>query len=181
LAYSSISHAGYALLGVVAGTPAGVAATQSYLLAYAFMTLGAFAVVAGLGPKGESLSGYEGLAAERPGLAALLLVLLLSLTGIPPTAGFAAKFLVFGAALDAGYAALAVLGVACSVVSAFFYLRIAVLMYMSPAKGEAPARLPLPAAAAVAFAAAATLLGGVLPEGLTAQPAEPVEIHRMAP
>ena len=126
------------------------------------------AVVIGLGEKGETLEGYEGLAARRPWTAALMLVFLLSLTGIPPTAGFAAKFLVFSSALRAGHWALAVLGVLCSVVSAFFYLRVAVLMYMKPPRGEEPQAFPAPVMAVIVLAAAAVLLAGVLPEALTA-------------
>ena len=125
LAYSSIAHAGYALLGLIAGTPEGVSATMTYAFFYVFMTLGAFGVVIALGERGENLDGYQGLAAQRPGTAALMLLFLLSLTGIPPTAGFAAKFVVILSAVRAGHIALAVLAVACSVVSAFIYMRVA--------------------------------------------------------
>src|SRR5207247_2387306 len=91
LAYSSIAHAGYALLGLIPGTPSGASATMTYAFVYAFMTLGAFGVVIGLGERGEDLAGYKGLASTAPGTAALMFLFLLSLTGIPPTAGFAAK------------------------------------------------------------------------------------------
>ena len=98
---------------------------MTYVFFYVFMTLGAFGVVIALGERGESLDGYQGLAAQRPGTAALMLLFLLSLTGIPPTAGFVAKFVVILSAVRAGHVALAVLAVACSVVSAFVYMRVA--------------------------------------------------------
>jgi len=163
LAYSSISHAGYALLGLISGTPEGASATMTYAFVYAFMTLGAFGVVIGLGERGESLAGYHGLAATSPVIAGLMFLFLLSLTGIPPTAGFAAKFGVILSAVRAGHIALAVLAVACSVVSAFFYLRIAVLMYMTEPQGLAPGRFPAAVSAALAVAAFVTVIGGIFP------------------
>lgn len=166
LAYSSIAHAGYALLGLIAGTPEGVSATMTYAFFYVFMTLGTFGVVIALAERGENLDGYRGLAAQRPGTAVLMLFFLMSLTGIPPTAGFAAKFVVILSAVRAGYVALAVLAVACSVVSAFFYMRVAVLMYMSEPQEPAPSRLPVAVFAALAVAALVTLIGGISPGSL---------------
>jgi len=166
LAYSSIAHAGYALLGLISGTPEGASATMTYAFFYAFMTLGAFGVVAGLGERGETLDGYRGLGTQRPGTALLMLLFLMSLTGIPPTAGFAAKFLVILSVLRAGHIALAVLAVACSVVSAFFYMRVAVLMYMNAPQDPAPSRIPTAVFAAVATAALVTLIGGISPGSL---------------
>jgi NADH-quinone oxidoreductase subunit N len=163
LAYSSIAHAGYALLGLIPGTPEGVSTTMTYAFVYSFMTLGAFGVVIGLGERGENLAGYHGLAATSPVTAGLMFLFLLSLTGIPPTAGFAAKFAVILSAVRAGYIALAVLAVACSVVSAFFYLRVVVLMYMTEPEGLAPGRFPAAVSAALAVAAFVTVLGGILP------------------
>ncbi len=168
LAYSSIAHAGYALLGLVAGTPSGVSTTMTYAFAYAFMTLGAFGVVIGLGPRGEDLSGFQGLATTAPGTAALMFVFLLSLTGIPPTAGFTAKFGVILSAVRTDHALLAVLAVVCSVVSAFFYLRVAVLMYMAEPQGSPPGSLPAPVSAALAVAALVTIVGGILPGAFAA-------------
>ena len=166
LAYSSITHAGYALLGLIAGTPEGVSATMTYAFFYVFMTLGAFGVVVALGERGETLDGFQGLAVQRPGIAIVMLIFLMSLTGIPPTAGFTAKFVVILSAVRAGHVGLAVLAVACSVVSAFFYLRIAVLMYMNGPQEPAPARLPVAVFAALAVAALVTLFGGILPGSL---------------
>ena len=163
LAYSSIAHAGYALLGLIAGTPAGTSATTTYAFFYVFMTLGTFGVVIALGERGETLDGYKGLAAQRPGTALLMLLFLMSLTGIPPTAGFAAKFVVILSAVGAGYVPLAVLAVACSVVSAFFYMRVAVYMYMMEPQEPAPSRLPAAVFAALTVAALVTLIGGISP------------------
>ncbi len=168
LAYSSIAHAGYALLGLISGTPEGASATMTYAFVYAFMTLGAFGVVIGLGERGETLGGYQGLAFTSPVTAGMMLLFLLSLTGIPPTAGFAAKFGVILSAVRAGHVALAVLAVACSVVSAFFYLRVAVLMYMTQPQGPAPGRLPAAVFAVLAVAAAVIVVGGIFPDVFTA-------------
>jgi NADH-quinone oxidoreductase subunit N len=173
LAYSSISHAGYALLGLIAGTPDGAAATMTYAFLYAFMTLGAFGIVVALEKRGEDLASYHGLAKTNPGTAALLFLFLLSLTGIPPTAGFVAKFAVILAAVGQGHVGLAVLAVLCSVVSAFFYLRIAVHMYMTEPSGEAPGRFPAAISAALVVAAVVTIIGGVFPAALAAWTAPP--------
>lgn len=171
LAYSSIAHVGYALLGLVAATsdssrPEGVEATMIYAFFYVFMTLGAFGVVIALGERGERLDGYQGLAAGRPGAAALMLLFLLSLTGIPPTAGFAAKFVVILSVVRAGHTALAVLAVVCSVVTAYVYLRVAVFMYMKEPQEPAPSRFPLVVSTALAVAALVTMIGGVFPGSL---------------
>lgn len=167
LAYSSIAHAGYALLGLVPGTPEGASATMTYSFVYAFMTLGAFGVVIALGERGEDLVGYRGLAATAPVTAGLMFLFLLSLTGIPPTAGFAAKFAVILSAVRTGYIGLAVLAVLCSVVSAFFYLRVAVYMYMAEPQGVAPGRLPAAVSAALAVAAVVIIVGGIFPDAFT--------------
>ena len=166
LAYSSIAHVGYALLGLIAGTAEGASATMIYAFFYVFMTLGTFGVVIALGERGESLDGYRGLASQRPGTAALMLLFLLALTGIPPTSGFAAKFVVILSAVRAGHEGLAVLAVACSVVSAFVYMRVAVLMYMHDPQEPTPSAFPAAVAAALAVAALVTLIGGVFPGSL---------------
>ena len=167
LAYSSIAHAGYALLGFVSGTPAGASATMTYAFFYVFMTLGAFGVVIALGERGETLDGYQGLATQRRGTAALMLLFLLSLTGIPPTAGFTAKFVVILSVVSSGHLALAILAVVCSVISAFVYLRVAVLMYMKEPRDPAPSSFPVAVGAALAVAALVTVIGGILPGILT--------------
>ncbi len=167
LAYSSIAHAGYALLGLIASTPEGTSATMTYAFFYVFMTLGTFGVVIALGERGQTLDGYRGLARQRPGVAALMLLFLLSLTGIPPTAGFAAKFIVILSAVGSGYIALAVLALACSVISAFVYMRVAVLMYMREPEESAPKPFPVAVSAALALAALVTLIGGISPGSVT--------------
>ncbi len=166
LAYSSIAHAGYALLGLIAGTPEGISATMTYAFFYVFMTLGAFGVVIALGKRGETLDGYRGLAAQRPVTAALLLLFLMSLTGLPPTAGFVAKFVVILSAVRAGHLALAVLAVACSVVSAFVYMRVAVYMFMREPSQAEPSSYPLAVSAAITVAALVTIVGGIFPGSL---------------
>jgi NADH-quinone oxidoreductase subunit N len=181
LAYSSIAHAGYALLGFVSGTAAGTEATMTYAYFYVFMTLGAFGVVIALEDRGETLDGYQGLAVKRPKTAALMLLFLLSLTGIPPTAGFMAKFVVILSVVREGYYALAILAVLCSVITAFVYLRVAVLMYMKePVQTASPdpddaqsSHFPLAVSAALAVAALVTLIGGILPGILTSWAAAP--------
>src|SRR5215831_3738240 len=173
LAYSSIAHAGYALLGLIAGTPAGASATMTYAFFYVFMTLGTFGIVAALGKRGEQLEGYRGLAAQRPGTAMLMLLFLMSLTGIPPTAGFTAKFGVILSAVRAGHVALAVLAVACSVVSAFFYMRVVVFMYMSWPEEPEPLRLRPAIFAGLAVAALVTLIGGIAPGSLASWAVSP--------
>ncbi len=166
LAYSSIAHAGYAILGLIAGTPAGISATMTYAFFYVFMTLGAFGVVIALGERGATLDGYRGLAAQQPVAAALMLLFLLSLTGFPPTAGFVAKFVVILSAVRAGHIVLAVLAVACSVVSAFVYMRVAVYMFMREPQEPAPSRWPVAVSAALTVAALVTLIGGISPASL---------------
>jgi NADH-quinone oxidoreductase subunit N len=168
LAYSSIAHAGYVLLGLIPGTAEGASATMTYAFVYAFMTLGAFGVVVALGQRGEELGGYRGLAYTSPVTAALMFLFLLSLTGIPPTAGFVAKFAVILSAVRGGYVVLAVLAVICSVISAFFYLRVAVLMYMTEPEGSAPGRFPVAVSAALAVAAVVTIAGGIFPDAFAA-------------
>ena len=133
LAYSSVAHAGFILVGVTAASHAGIQATMFYLAVYPAMILGAFGVVmvvSGRGERGLTLSSYAGLARRSPLVAAVLALLLLSLAGIPPTAGFIAKVAVFTAAIQSGHWPLALVGVLASVVAAFFYLRVIVLMYM---------------------------------------------------
>ncbi len=166
LAYSSIAHAGYAILGLIAGTPAGISATMTYAFFYVFMTLGAFGVVIALGKRGATLDGYKGLAAQQPVAAALMLLFFLSLTGLPPTAGFVAKFVVILSAVRAGHMVLAVLAVACSVISAFVYMRVAVYMFMREPEEPAPSRWPVAVSAALAVAALVTLIGGISPASL---------------
>jgi len=136
LAYSSIAHAGYMLIGIIPGTQESMSAMMVYMLIYAFMNIGAFAIVILL-EKGEELSDYEGLSKSRPLVAALMLIFMFSLTGIPPTAGFIGKFNLFMAAIKAGYTWLVVIAVIFSAISAYYYLRVVMNMYMKEMKEEA--------------------------------------------
>jgi NADH-quinone oxidoreductase subunit N len=169
LAYSSIAHAGYVLIGVVAGTPRGISAMLIYLLIYAFMQLGAFAIIVMMRRRdvvGDELKDLSGLSFRHPFAAFAMLLFMLSLGGIPPTAGFMGKFWLFSAAIDAGYYGLAVIGVLNSAVSLYYYARIIVFMYLKKeAIGSEPTASPS-LAVALAVAIAATLLLGVYPRFL---------------
>jgi NADH-quinone oxidoreductase subunit N len=141
LAYSSISHAGYVLIGFATATPEAYTAVLFYLVVYAFMTLGAFSVVVALAHRGKDCDRFDdfaGLAQSRPGLAALMTLFMISLAGIPPTGGFYGKFALFGAAVKAGNVGLTILAVLTSVVSLYYYLRLPVVMYMREAGPDAP-------------------------------------------
>ena len=143
LAYSSIAHAGYLLIGFATGSIESYGAVLFYLLVYVFTNLGAFAVLVALSEAGHDCDSFDdlaGLARQRPGLAALLTIFALSLAGIPGTAGFVAKFVLFKAAVASGETVLAIIGVLGSVVSVYYYLRLPVVMYMTEAKSQAPRR-----------------------------------------
>jgi NADH-quinone oxidoreductase subunit N len=178
LAYSSIAHAGYALIGVVvAGQAAdpqtlslGVSSVMLYLVVYAFMTLGAFALVGMLrkgGLEGDDIEDFTGLAKRQPVTAFLMLIFMVSLAGIPPTAGFIGKFYLFLAAVNAGLAWLAVIGVLLAAVSAYYYLRVVMVMYMReplPSHGLAPTLATSPAISIVlACTVAGVILLGLFP------------------
>jgi len=166
LAYSSIAHAGYALLGIIAGNAEGLSAMMNYMMIYMFMNIGAFSVVIMLkseGFSGENLNDYEGLAKTHPLAAALMLVFMFALTGIPPTGGFVGKFYLFVSVINAGYTWLAVTAVAFSAISAYFYLRIVMLMYMKEPK-ETPSLSVSPSlAVSLAITTTMVILIGILP------------------
>ncbi|MCB0216580.1 MAG: NADH-quinone oxidoreductase subunit N [Caldilineae bacterium] len=163
LAFSAVAHAGYLLVAVVAGGPAGDGAALFYLLAYALMNLGAFGVLMAIGPVGPegrdatNLADLKGLARRHPGLALALAIFLLSLTGLPPMIGFLGKWYIFQAAVGSGYTWLAVAVMVNSVVSAFYYLRPIVLMTMAEAEPDLPA-ITVPTASAMAIAVSALLV-----------------------
>ncbi|MEO5365118.1 MAG: NADH-quinone oxidoreductase subunit NuoN [Magnetococcus sp. WYHC-3] len=168
LAYSSIGHVGYALLGFATGSPAGAQAVLVYLTIYIIMNLGAFTVMMvleGQG-KGEEIDDYKGLAARRPLLAAAMALFMFSMAGIPPLAGFMGKFYVFMAVVEAHMYVAAVLGVLFSAVGAFYYLRIIKLMYFDEAQQDF-AMVVTPVHVALLSVGSVTLLYlGVLPGGL---------------
>lgn len=168
LAYSSIAHAGYILVGVVAAGASsksgGVSAALFYLVAYAFMNFGAFGLILYLerdGSAGDKLDDFNGLVHRRPALAIFMIILLLSLGGIPPTAGFVGKFLLFKAAVDAGYFGLAVVLALTSVIALYYYYRIVLRMFL---KEEAPKETSVagwPLGVALAVTVAFTLAVGL--------------------
>ncbi len=166
LAYSSIAQAGYILVAAVAGE-VGAAAVLFYLLGYAFTNLGAFAVVLAWSRRGEGrlpFSDLAGLGFRRPWTAAALSLFLLSLTGMPLTVGFVGKLYLFGAAVQAGWTWLAIVAVLNSVVSAFYYLRLVVIMYMREAEMPlALQRAGLALGVALAVCAAGVILLGLVP------------------
>ena len=166
LAYSSIAHAGFILTGVIAANDRGVSGALFYLATYGVTVLGAFAVISILSGRGEQrvlLTDYRGLFYENPLLCAALTLFMFSLAGVPITAGFVGKLVVFGAAVEAGYAWLAVAGMLASAIAAFFYLRVLVVMYMQEPEEDRTAEQAGPlATGVVAFAAATTLIFGLL-------------------
>jgi NADH-quinone oxidoreductase subunit N len=167
LAYSSIAHGGYLLVALLASNDYGKGAVLFYLLTYAITNLGAFGVIAileGADSANDRVGDYAGLWYERPALATLMTIFLLSLGGFPPLAGFIAKWYVFAAAVKAGYNGLAIIGVLTSVVSVFFYLRIVVMMYMTPRESAAPVPLTPPMAGfALVVSAILVFYLGILP------------------
>jgi NADH-quinone oxidoreductase subunit N len=169
LAYSSIAHAGFVLVGVTAASQDGISASMFYLAAYAAMILGAFGVVMVVSRRGEERTGltaYAGLAERSPVLAALLALFLLSLAGIPPTAGFIAKVSVFSAAIRSGHWPLALIAVLASVIAAFFYIRVIVLMYMQPSEDAEPVPVGSLAGWGLVPPAVVTIVLGVFPSVL---------------
>jgi NADH-quinone oxidoreductase subunit N len=167
LAYSSIAHAGYVAVALAAASGRGVSAALFYLLAYSLMNLGAFAIVTMLGRSEDrfvNLTDFAGLAAKRPGLAAILSLFLLSLAGVPGTAGFAGKFFIFRAALENRLVWLAIIGVITTVVSFYYYLYVIVQMYMREPEDEfSDVRVPAAVKLALLVSAAGTLYLGILP------------------
>ncbi len=164
LAYSSIAHAGYLLMGIVANSADGSGAITFYVTSYVFMQLGAFVVVGVLERGNEQHLGiddYAGLAKRQPVLAFVMAVFMFSLAGIPPFAGFFGKYLLFVAAIESGFTWLAIVAVASSVISAYFYLGLVVKMYFTESHGEqAPSSLGT-AGLTLAFTTAASIVLGL--------------------
>ncbi|QXM24640.1 NADH-quinone oxidoreductase subunit NuoN [Elioraea tepida] len=165
MAYSSIGHVGYALIGLAAGDEAGIRGVLVYTAIYVVMNLGAFGCIVALRRDGvarERVEDFAGLARSAPLLALAMAVFMFSMAGIPPLAGFFGKLYVFVAAVNAGLWPLAVIGVLASVVSAFYYLRIVKVMYFDASEGAVDPR-PLALSLVVAATGAATALFAVLP------------------
>lgn len=168
LAYSSIAHAGYVLVAVTAHSEIGTAAAMFYLVSYAFMNIGAFAIVTHFARRGErflSIDDMAGLGYRQPAMAALFTIFLLSLIGVPLTGGFFAKFYVFKAALDANLTWLTILGLLNSAVAAYYYLKILVIMYMHEPTKSTEDLQPMGGGLRIALwvSAAATIILGVAP------------------
>lgn len=192
LAYSSIAHAGYALIGVVVASQVeasveaqtfGVSSVLLYLAVYSFMTMGAFGMIGMLrrgGLEGEDIQDFTGLAKRQPFMGFLMLIFMLSLAGIPPTAGFIGKFYLFLAAVDAGLTWLAVLAVLFSVVGAFYYLRIVMVMYMQDPQPDAGI-LPKVQLSPVMIVVFACALAGVFVLGLYPDPLVSLTTHAVSP
>ena len=167
LAYSSIAHAGYILIGVVAGTERGVAAAMVYLWVYIFMQLGAFAVVAMLRRQdvvGDELKDLSGLYLRKPFAAVAMLIFMLSLGGIPPTAGFMGKLWLFSAAIESGLVWLAVIFVVNSVISLYYYYRVIVFMWLKDETAGSVITINPAMATALVIAVVGSLLFGVYPQ-----------------
>ena len=166
LAYSSVAHAGFILIGLSAPGQLGMSAALFYLVSYAVMVLGAFGVVMLVSARGEdrtTIASYAGLAKRSPLLAGLMALFLFSLAGIPPTAGFIAKVRVFTVAIGAGHWELALIGVLASVVAAYFYLRVVTVMFMQEPADDAEPDPSLLPRLAIVIPAVATLVLGVFP------------------
>ena len=167
LAYSSIAHAGYALVGFAAGNGTGVSGILFYMLSYSFMNIGAFAIIILVAKKGETngnVADFAGLGFKRPLLALAMTLFLFSLAGVPPAAGFIGKFYLFSGAIQKGYIWLAVIGVLNSAASAYYYLRIMVYMYFKEATEEFEwIQVTAPVALALVIAVAGTLIPGIVP------------------
>ena len=166
-AYSSIAHVGFVLLGFVTNSPAGLKGVYVYLLVYAVMNLGAFALLISLrrhGISGEFIDDLRGLSKNHPVHAALFVVLLLSLAGMPPTAGFLAKYFIFVALIETGHITLAVIAAAYAAVSLYFYFRLVREMYLSDGEDAEPIAASLGIRISLAVTTAFTLLIGLFPE-----------------
>jgi NADH-quinone oxidoreductase subunit N len=170
LAYSSINHAGFVLIGIQAATEQGVQASLFYLGTYTFNMIGVFGVATVVGRRGDNaheLADYQGLAKRSPLLAFAFLVFLLAQAGVPPLSGFLAKFFAIGAAIDAGSFPLAVVGMVTAVISAFVYLRIVITMYGDDVEERAPTvTVPVGVRIAITIATVAIVVNGILPNGL---------------
>jgi NADH-quinone oxidoreductase subunit N len=169
LAYSSISHAGYIMLGIIAGGENGVKAVMVYMLAYAFMTLGAFLVIVAMRRKnllGEELDDVRGLMHKSPGYAIAMLIFLLALAGIPPTSGYIAKYYVFLALIGTQHYVLAAVAAAYVAVSTYYYFRIVKSMFVSEPGDDVAPSTSFGLQAALLVSSAITLAIGIYPEPL---------------
>ncbi len=166
LAYSSIAHAGYMMVGIVAGGEAGWSGVLFYMVAYAFMNLGAFAIVLFYGQKEDAhveIADYAGLGFRYPVLGAAMAIFLFSLAGFPPLAGFLAKFYIFSAAIKSGYIWLTIIGVLNSLISVFYYFRVTIVMYMKEPVVDVSLQYAFPIVVVLLLTLAGTIHMGLLP------------------
>jgi NADH-quinone oxidoreductase subunit N len=166
LAYSSIAHAGYMLIGVAAGTDFSVAGVLFYLMSYIVTNIGAFGIIALIeraDQSGTEIQDFHGLYRRHPMLAALMAMFMFSLIGLPPLAGFFGKYYIFVSAIENGYTWLTIVGVLASMVSVYYYLRIIVVMFFQERGDEAPVSIGASGVAAVLLSAAGVLAIGVFP------------------
>lgn len=169
LAYSAISHAGYILLGLIAGTAIGIQGVAIYIAVYTFMTLGAFLVVVAMRRKnliGEDIADFAGLMQKSPGYAVMMLIFLLSLAGIPPTAGFIGKYYIFLALIQTGKYGLAVFATLYSAVAVYYYFRIVRSMFLADAVDSGRLTESVGVRVSLAFTGLATLAIGIYPQPL---------------
>ncbi|MBI3556438.1 MAG: hypothetical protein HY074_09265 [Deltaproteobacteria bacterium] len=171
LAYSSIAHTGYIIVGFISGgrSEYGYTSIIVYLIAYVIMNLGAFTIVALVGERGDrntDVQDYAGLGFRHPLLGFGMAVFMFSMAGIPPTVGFAGKYLIFSSAIQAGETTLAILAVLCSAISAYYYLRVIVFMYMKDPIRDSRVTFALPVTLVIFAATVATLSFGLFPSML---------------
>jgi NADH-quinone oxidoreductase subunit N len=169
LAYSTISHMGFMLLGFLSGTSSGYGASMFYIAVYVLTVVGAFAMVMLLSRRGfdaDSLDDFKGLNQRNPWYAFIMLLLMFSLAGVPPAVGFYAKLVVFQAAMDAGFVWLGVVAVLFSLIGAFYYLRIVKLMYFDPPQDHSALHSTPDVRALLTVNGLAVLVLGLLPGGL---------------
>ncbi len=169
MAYSSIGHIGYALIGLAAASPAGIRGVLVYMAIYLFMNVGTFAVILCMRQQGkmlESINDLAGLSRTQPGLALALAIFMFAMAGIPPTAGFFSKLYIFLAAIDAKLTGLAIIGVVASVVGAFYYLRVVKVMYFDEPAGAFDRPIAVELKAVLVVAAIVTMFFFLLPDPL---------------
>jgi NADH-quinone oxidoreductase subunit N len=171
LAYSTIAHVGYLMLGIIAATPDGYAASMFYVVVYTLMTLGAFGMIVLLSRAGfeaERIDDFKGLNERNSWYAALMLILMLSMAGVPPFIGFWAKWSVLAQVVSAGFVWLAVVAVLFAIIGAFYYLRIIKLMYFDKPEEMAPIEADMDMRVALSANALVILLLGLMPQTLMA-------------
>jgi NADH-quinone oxidoreductase subunit N len=171
LAYSTIAHMGFMLLGILSGDIDGYSAAMFYSIVYVLMSLGGFGMIMLLSREGfeaDTLNDFKGLNQRSPWLAFMMLLLMFSMAGVPPTAGFYAKFSVLSAAVSSGHVVLAVLAVLFSLIGAFYYLRIVKLMYFDAPESHVPISMQPDSSVLISFNGIGVLLLGILPGNLIA-------------